>query len=533
MKKFIHISIIFALLLALLPAVASAHTGDAPYVVDLLAGQNEDVGDVSVWNDAGNLYVKYELSGNWCLLETHVAVESSAAEIPQTKKNNPIPGQFEYSESYANPPCVQSPEPYVIPLDWDYGEDVFIAAHASVAKPEEGCYEQVWQIGDVEEINTEKGWLENYADEFNWGDPAGPTTMGPSLAQEKPAFTNPFIVGGTPVNEFPFNSNASTQYNYATDFDVQWDGNLPFGGRLTVSWSPGQVGNEQKVVSGDFSTATFDAIGTPSPGEGYFIDKYPLVEHTVLVNPLPFGTHEINFKHTTGDGTFWDWIRLDKVCEQDETGWGDGEDFGGKNWGMYIEYTIQAPPPPVCPELDGESENIEVLNTIPADIRVGALENDAKVRVWKEFEGSLTADLVYDLDEGRSARTNGPNPSELVIPSGEDVCVYYVHLDNVGPSNTVQHTGFLEFAADISGLIISGGDLGTFAGKDLMFAADGSVGDLGTTYPTLAEPDYWRGFDVNYGGNLDEAVFTGSRVDFTMWVVNAHDSFRVILPLVP
>jgi hypothetical protein len=111
--------------------------------------------------------------------------------------------------------------------------------------------------------------------------------------------------------------------------------------------------------------------------------------------------------------------------------------------------------------------------------------------------------------------------------------VYYVHLDNVGPSSTVQKTGFLEFETDISGLIISGGDLGTFAGRDLMFAADTNIGHSGTTYPDKTEPNYWRGFDVNWVGNLDDAVFNGSVVDFTMWVVNAHDSFRVILPLVP
>ena len=66
-----------------------------------------------------------------------------------------------------------------------------------------------------------------------------------------------------------------------------------------------------------------------------------------------------------------------------------------------------------------------------------------------------------------------------------------------------------------------------------MFDVDDQIGWPGTLYPDTTGVDYWRGFDVNYGTNLDDAVFNGSTVDFTMWVVNAHDSFRVILPMVP
>jgi len=80
------------------------------------------------------------------------------------------------------------------------------------------------------------------------------------------------------------------------------------------------------------------------------------------------------------------------------------------------------------------------------------------------------------------------------------------------------------------GLIISGGNLGTFAGKDLMFAADSNIGYSETIYPTTSGVDYLRGFDVNYGSNLDDAVFNGAMVEFTLWVINAHDSMRIILP---
>lgn len=343
MKRLAYTFIALVFVLALFPTTVSAHTADDPMVVDLIAGQNMDVGDVRIWNDDANLYVEFILDGDWCLKETHVAVGSSPSEIPMTKKENPIPGKFLYSATYDLTNCENNPEPYVIPLEWEYGDTIAIAAHAAVARPVTGCYEQVWQIGDVEVINAVTGWLENYADEFNWGDPASSTTAGLSLAEYEPAYTTPFIVGTTPTSEFPYNSNYSR--GYATNFDVQWAGGMPFGGKLTVSWSPGQSAAEKKVVSDDGGlSAVFTATGTPQPGYGWFLNTYPLVQQSTNVNPLIDGTHTINFKHTQGDGTFWDWIRLEATCGQYETAWGNGNQFAGSNWAMYFNYTVQGQP---------------------------------------------------------------------------------------------------------------------------------------------------------------------------------------------
>jgi len=48
MKKLVYLLIAVSLMLALVPTAALAHTADAPLVVDLLAGQTEDIGDVKV-----------------------------------------------------------------------------------------------------------------------------------------------------------------------------------------------------------------------------------------------------------------------------------------------------------------------------------------------------------------------------------------------------------------------------------------------------------------------------------------------------
>jgi hypothetical protein len=96
---------------------------------DLIAGQNLDVGDVVVWNDADNLYVKYEIQlQGWCLTETHLALGFLPGDIPQTKKGSPIPGQFEHSEEHD---CITE-YTYEIPLEEWGCNNLVVAAHAVV-----------------------------------------------------------------------------------------------------------------------------------------------------------------------------------------------------------------------------------------------------------------------------------------------------------------------------------------------------------------------------------------------------------------
>jgi hypothetical protein len=113
---------------------AYAHTADDPFVTDLIAGGGNpasaiDVGDVLVWNDGEQLFVRYHVTAqDWCLTETHSHVATSADAIPQTKKGNPIPGKFDFS---ATLDCVASLT-FVVPLTWGPGVELFIATHASL-----------------------------------------------------------------------------------------------------------------------------------------------------------------------------------------------------------------------------------------------------------------------------------------------------------------------------------------------------------------------------------------------------------------
>ena len=94
------------------------------------------VGTVSVWNDGSTLYVKYKTIGDWELTETHVAVNTSLADIPQTKKGNPKVGHFPYKMTHD--PSVTD-YTYQIDLIWAPGTNVTIAAHAVV---QNGCQEE-------------------------------------------------------------------------------------------------------------------------------------------------------------------------------------------------------------------------------------------------------------------------------------------------------------------------------------------------------------------------------------------------------
>ena len=136
MKKIVSFLFAFAMLLSTAMSAKAYYTA-----VDLMAGQNIDVGTVYTWSDGTNLYVRYEIDAKgWCITETHLAIAGSLDGIPQTnpKKGsitkNPIPGQFEYKKIHD--PCITDQYNYTIPLINLPSEPLYIAAHANVVKRE-------------------------------------------------------------------------------------------------------------------------------------------------------------------------------------------------------------------------------------------------------------------------------------------------------------------------------------------------------------------------------------------------------------
>jgi hypothetical protein len=136
MKKLVFLFIAATLLVALLPAVVSAtgdDGGDHDYCTRLIAGGGGKgksaikVGWVCVDEVNGDLVISYQTSPGWCLTETHLHIADSLAGIPQTQKNNPIPGQFGYSTMNQ---CTRDIN-HIVPFD---AAPAYIAAHAVVCK---------------------------------------------------------------------------------------------------------------------------------------------------------------------------------------------------------------------------------------------------------------------------------------------------------------------------------------------------------------------------------------------------------------
>jgi len=141
MKLYSSLLVVLAMLMALIPNTVLAGTANNPMKVDLIAGQHIDAGEIQIWNDNDNLYVKYSATPPWCLDETHLQVASNISKIPQNN-GNPVPGQFEYKSKHN---CV-SEFTYTVPLTIEFC-DLYIAAHA-VVKKKNGSTETAWGNGN-------------------------------------------------------------------------------------------------------------------------------------------------------------------------------------------------------------------------------------------------------------------------------------------------------------------------------------------------------------------------------------------------
>ena len=103
-------------------------------IVELIAGQTIDVGEIHIWIADGSLFVKFITEGDWYLSLMHVHVAMDPGLIPQTKKGNPIPGQFEFHDV-----CDPPEQEFLFEIEWQEGWDpecLCIAAHAEVIWPD-------------------------------------------------------------------------------------------------------------------------------------------------------------------------------------------------------------------------------------------------------------------------------------------------------------------------------------------------------------------------------------------------------------
>jgi hypothetical protein len=123
---------VLAALVALAAIPAAAQTCGTPQAVNLIAGQSNVAGSVTVSNTSGKLVVTYSTSSGWTMSKTQLAVAASLSGIPTNASGNPIPGHFAYKSE--DSPAVTSVT-HEIDLDAEgfvLGQTIYIAAQADV-----------------------------------------------------------------------------------------------------------------------------------------------------------------------------------------------------------------------------------------------------------------------------------------------------------------------------------------------------------------------------------------------------------------
>jgi hypothetical protein len=339
MKRTLHIGVVLVFLLALVPAGVAAHTEADPLVVNLLAGKTIDAGDVEVWNDGDHLHVEFVAAVGWCITETHLQVAESLDGIPQ-KNGNPIPGQFDYKMEHD---CVAE-YTYAIDLGaWSPGTGLYIAAHAVVA-----------DTGSMMAITLSSG--------------IGVDVYGP-LGSYAPlgdgAWSNPGTAVATWVHgSWPLIGGAtwiSTAYHVEDPIIDSW------------RWFHEEVVLPGYPAPGSTISATADnaeevylngtLVGSDGEVQGAYVDNaewgtvigYPIVPQSGS-NSLDFITRNYACYYPTASGEFICGAVENPNPELNPTGliyeatfnyypqetaWGDGTAFPGKNWATYFAYTVQ------------------------------------------------------------------------------------------------------------------------------------------------------------------------------------------------
>jgi hypothetical protein len=164
---------------------------------------------------------------------------------------------------------------------------------------------------------------------------------------------------------------------------------------------------------------------------------------------------------------------------------------------------------------------VEVV-TPPADVRLGAFENDTVVRVFAEKQGhTLATNLAADITApGTSPLPADPanlNLSPGTMASGTVVDSFYLHFDPPGSSDRLE--GSLLFDRDVLGLM-------TLA--DALTGSHGELGVAGTIYGSgpleHSHPEF-----------PDFVTLSDDRrtVSFSINAGMGHDSIRIVTSAVP
>jgi hypothetical protein len=165
----------------------------------LLAGQTLAVGEVCARIDGAEVAFRYRLTDGWELMETHLWVGSSLADMPQTRTGNPKPGQFPWG-GVASGTTAELRVPlstFGLKPDQTTCEDLrlIVAAHAAVRKRlDDGVWQQETAWGDGTRFVEKGSWGTWFALTLRCG-PDGPTPVCGETAFARHAATGQCFIG--------------------------------------------------------------------------------------------------------------------------------------------------------------------------------------------------------------------------------------------------------------------------------------------------------------------------------------------------
>lgn len=322
---------------------------------NLIAGQHTVIGKVTASTDGTHLTVIYELNQpNWGITETHLSVKGEWTEIPQTRTGNPIPGQFEYKNDHNKIIGYRYDN-----IDVSAWSQVSIAAHCKVVyltggnpNPLPNLTPGQYLNMDVDIYSTTTSATSNFPQYLGldltssagtgsydgWCVEKGAIISGNQTYEVYTA--DPFVTGIADLNcmgidrpenfdlmAYMINRYYTGAYTNAQAEELQaaiWYLLEPVGAAITTL----EMNWDQSVVN----TMLADAQN----GEGFIPGlcdyRFFLLDIKCLPpvrDPRP-GQTTINVVAPQGC-----------TVGGEETAWGFGPQFPGRNWGMYFNYCVR------------------------------------------------------------------------------------------------------------------------------------------------------------------------------------------------
>jgi hypothetical protein len=321
---------------------------------DLLAGQHTVIGKVTVIMYGSIMRVIYQLNApNWGIMQTHLSVKPTWDQIPMTGSGNPIPGQFEYKNDHNH--IIG----YYYDVDVSGMNQVSIAAHCKVENlsgnnpnPIDALVPGMVLQMDVDIFSVSSGQSTGF-----------PYYLGLNLSSlAGSGFYDGFCVDKGSHLSGHITYDAMTLDPFVSDdallncLGIDQPQNMDLIAYIINQYYAGAYGNAQaeelqiaiwnlmepsgsSITTNEFTwdQIVVDAILQDAPnGEGFVPG---LCDYRFLLMDT-----KCSLSVQGGDDAQ---TVINVIVPQDctplgeETAWGFGPQFPGKNWGMYFNYCVQ------------------------------------------------------------------------------------------------------------------------------------------------------------------------------------------------